>query len=730
MAEAVREVTMREIATAMGAVRETARLRAAREAWPYREIPAPGRPRRLYEISALPADIRERLDMPVTAGPSGRTEGEAAGASSQTKGEAGAVPASLQQDLPPGGPTDTPARQRGERGSQAGAVTEGPATPLPPSGGERPQGPFNAPSTAVENPAASDKLSQSVPPEPDALADRWERLPEFRRERAAAKLAAIDAALLISERDRIPMRAACQRAAAGSRWSGATLMAAWRAVRNLPRHRRAMALADRRPGRIARAECDPAAWEFFKFDYLRLEAPFLAACHRRLLRVADAQGWAVPASPAALLRRLEAECPREAIVLARQGQGALQRMLPPQQRLRPQFSLDAVNCDGFRFDNFVDWHGPGRDPVRPVGVFWQDLASGELLSFRIAETENADSYRLSFHDLLRAYGIPGAVYCDNGRGIAAKHLTGGTRNRYRFKIKPEDPIGLLTQLVGEDNIHWTTPYSGQSKPIERAFLEFAQDLCRSPALRGSWTGNRPDAKPENYRSRAVPRERFQQAVADFVRLHNARRGRRGQGMDGRSFDEKFAAGWDPARVARPSEAQLARWLLAAEAVTADYRSGAVTLLGTAYWAPELSAELALRPQGKRRVVVRFDPENLALPVTVERPDGSLIARAAPRSAVAFDSKEAASERAREKARLNRATKEALAIQKRMDGAELDRLLADAPPPQPAPLPPANVVAGAFGREPEAPAASGEGSEGDELVAPGDRRILEAIGWGG
>ncbi|MDE0109934.1 MAG: Mu transposase C-terminal domain-containing protein [Bryobacterales bacterium] len=696
---------MREIATATGAGRVTIRDRAAREGWPFREEPCAGRPRRLYEVSALPADIRRRLeqDPPEAAAGSdpARSDCEPHG------GQAGAASA----PLPPSDiPDDTPIRRPGDIGEGAGAV------PAPSNGS------FNAPSTAVEAGFLVD--SDGV----DLEALYW-ALPEARRARADAKLVAVDAALAIRDSDKIPMLAACERAAAaeGCRWSASALMASWRRIRGLPRHRRAMALADRRTGRVARAECDPEAWEFFKADYLRLEEPPAAACHRRLQRVAESRDWAVPASPAALLRRLEAECPREAIVLARKGRAALQRMIPPQQRLRPRFSLDAVNCDGFRFDNFVAWHpDPGRDPIRPVGVFWQDLHSGELLSFRIAETENADSYRLSFHDVLRDFGIPGDVYADNGRGIAAKHLTGGAVHRFRFKVKAEEPTGLITQLVGPKHVHWTTPYHGQSKPIERAFKEFAEDLCRSPALRGSWTGNRPDAKPENYRSRAVPREDFLRAVAEFVRLHNARRGRRGRGMDGRSFDEVFAAGWDPARVARPSEAQLARWLLAAEGVTADYRSGAVTLLKTAYWAPEMAAELAGRPKERRRVVVRFDPENLALPVTVERLDGSLIARAAPRGAVAFDSKEAAEERAREQRRLDRAAREALQVQKRMDDADLDRLLADAPLPQPAQLPPANVVAGAFGREPERPAAE----EGEDLAAAAERRVLEAIGWGG
>ncbi|WP_245528436.1 transposase domain-containing protein [Gluconobacter morbifer] len=45
--------------------------------------------------------------------------------------------------------------------------------------------------------------------------------------------------------------------------------------------------------------------------------------------------------------------------------------------------------------------------------------------------------------------------------------TGGIPNRFRFKVKEDEPVGIMTQLGVE--VHWTTPYSGQSKPIERAW---------------------------------------------------------------------------------------------------------------------------------------------------------------------------------------------------------------------------------------------------------------------
>lgn len=645
---APREATAREIAEALGVSNRSTQYRALREGWPHREAPCAGRPKRLYPVGSLPADVRAALgadDLPVA--------------------------------------------------------------------------PFNAPSTAVE----------AVPETPpgDPLEYRWERLTGERRRCAEAKLALVDRAVALASAEGIRMPAACDRVAAefDGAPAGRTLLSAWRAVRGLPYDRRAMALADRHRGCVVRAECHPAAWEAFKADYLRPEAPALAACHRRLLRIADGQGWAVPASPRPLLRRLEAEVAREVILLARRGEGALDRTVPPQERLRPEYALDAVNCDGFRFDNFVDWHGGGRDPIRPVGVFWQDLASGRPLSWRVAETENADSYQLSFHDLLRKYGIPRAIYADNGRGVAAKHLTGGIRHRFRGKHIPGDPVGLMTQLVGPDGIHWTTPYSGQSKPIERAFRDLAGEFAQSPGLRGSWTGGNPSAKPENYRSRAVPREAFLTELDAYMADYCARRGRKGIDMEGRSFDEKFASVWDPDRVRRPAEGHLARWLLAAEGVTADSRSGAVRILGTTYWDPAMARELADRPQAERKVVVRYDPDNLALPVTVERPDGSLVARAKPRGPVAFGSAEAARERGREKRRLRRATREALAVQRRIDAQELELLLAEAPVPEPPALPPARPAA-----EPAVAVSRAEDDELDELNRAGDELILRAIGMGG
>ena len=53
---------MLEIATATEQAKRHVTRRALREAWPYREVPHPGRPRRLYPVQSLPPDICAALE--------------------------------------------------------------------------------------------------------------------------------------------------------------------------------------------------------------------------------------------------------------------------------------------------------------------------------------------------------------------------------------------------------------------------------------------------------------------------------------------------------------------------------------------------------------------------------------------------------------------------------------------------------------------------------------------
>ena len=478
------------------------------------------------------------------------------------------------------------------------------------------------------------------------------------------------------------------------------------------------------------AGCHPEAWAAFKADWLRLERPTAEASVRAVLRIAAARGWEpVPGYAKYYLRRIERELGPQAIALARFGPEAVDRMSPPQIRDRGAlFSMQIVCADGHRWDVRVLW--PDGTIARPLLVGWQDIRSGSILAWRIGAEETSDLYRLSCADMLWKHGKPGDIIVDNGRGIAAKCLTGGMPNRYRGKILDEDPQGLLTQLVGAGHLHWSKPYSGQSKPIERAFRDFASDIAKDIRLAGAYTGKDTVSKPANYGSKEIPLEEFKRVVADGIAQHNARTGRRGLDMHGRSCDEVFAACADASGVygKQLDTRELARWMLAMKQVTAHAQNGSVTVFGARYWSEELAEALALRPKGQRQVVVRFDPERLDRAAVVERPDGRLIAVAEAQGRVPYLSSEAAERTARLRAGARKAARKQLDAALELDASQLGEMLDGCAEGQDRPeeAGPPNIVGIPAGPGPESDEA-----ELERLIEEGDEYTLGLeLGVGG
>ena len=432
------------------------------------------------------------------------------------------------------------------------------------------------------------------------------------------------------------------------------------------------ALAPRHAGRVAGVACPEEAWDALRADYMRLEQPNFTDCHRRLVALAAERGWALP-SAATLQRRLDA-IPVELRVLARQGVEALKKLYPAQQRTRDHFhALEAINADGHKWDVFVRW--PDGTILRPMMVAIQDLFSGKVLAWRVDRSENKEAVRLALGDVVETYGIPSHCWLDNGRGFASKWITGGTPTRYRFKVTDEEPSGLLTQLGV--TVHWTTPYHGQSKPIERAFRDMAGGIAKHPRFAGAWCGNRPDAKPENYASHAVPLDVFLATVGEGIAEHNARLGRSSRVCGRRlSFDQAFGASYAQSDtiITKATPEQRRLWLLAAEAIRVDRRDGAITLEGNRFWAEFLPA---LRGQ---LVTVRFDPQALQSPLHVYRSDGGFLGSAPCVLAVGFDDADAARDHARTQKTWLRAQKDMLAAERRMSIQQLAAMLPAGPGP--------------------------------------------------
>lgn len=444
-------------------------------------------------------------------------------------------------------------------------------------------------------------------------------------------------------------RSAAVAATSGQCGVGASTLWTWLAlVDGIAVADRLPYLAPRRAGGGTATEVDPGCWQVLISDYLRPEKPTFTECYRRMVRdYAAPRGLPVPIERT-LRRKFDREIDGRLVIARREGAEALRRSIPSQERsVLELHAMEAVNIDGHKFDVFVKW--PDGRIARPMMVGIQDIYSRKILAHRIDESENALATRLVFADLFRDYGIPKHCLLDNGRAFASKVITGGAKSRFRFKIKDEEPTGILTALGIV--IHWATPYRGQSKPIERAWRDLCDVISKHPQLAGAYTGNKPDAKPENYGSKAIPIDEFRAVVAAGIAAHNARTGRRTETTQGGSFDATFAASYAVSPIGKATAEQLRLALLTAEERMCDRQTGVVTLEGNRYWAPELADHAG------KRLTVRFDPDDLHGEVHVYDRAGAFIATAPAIAREGFFDKASAGKRRAQEADLRRQVRE-------------------------------------------------------------------------
>lgn len=455
--------------------------------------------------------------------------------------------------------------------------------------------------------------------DPAAGAWRWlESQPAKVRAEAERRLAIVGEVELLEQSGMTRTAAISDVSARHARAGKATLWGWLRAIEGVAPHNRLPALAPQYKGGGCEAEIDPLLWISFKSDFLRLSQATLTSVYDRTVKLAGERGLSI-ASERTFRRRLEREVPAGVIKLRREGEEALRRSIPAQRRTVDHLhAMECVNIDGHKFDVFVTPPN-GGNPIRPVMVALQDVRSSKVLAWRVGETESAALARLAFADLFQNFGIPLHCVLDNGRGFASKWLSGGAKTRFRFKVKEEEPTGLLTALGIQ--IHWALPYRGQSKPIERAFRDLCDTISRHPATEGAYTGPNPMKKPDNYGSRAMGWAEFQAHVANGIADHNAKLGRRGRDYRGRSFDGVFEESYATAPIGKATPEQLRMALLAAEQKLVNRQTGEIALFGNRYWSEECGGLHG------ERVTVRFDPDNLHSEVHLYAQDGRFLTTA-------------------------------------------------------------------------------------------------------
>jgi hypothetical protein len=399
--------------------------------------------------------------------------------------------------------------------------------------------------------------------------------------------------------------------------SASTLWNWLKLIRGVAPQHRLPALAPRRKGGGVEAEIHPELWRAFISDWLRPEEPPMTLCYESVADIAKERCIPLP-SERTFRRRLEKEVDPRIITRLRKGAEALRRSYPAQRRTVDHLhALECVNIDGHKFDVRVI----SRDGkvIRPILLGLQDVRSSKLVAWRVCETESAHHVRLVFGDLFEKWGIPVHCVLDNGRGFASKWITGGVKNRFRFKVKDEDPVGLITGLGIQH--HWALPYHGQSKPIERAWNDLTNRIAKHAFVSGAYTGRSPMHKPENYGKREIPWDDFVAHVERQIAKHNAKLGRTGRDYKGRSFDQVFAETYATAPIGKATPEQLRMALLAAEQKLVNRQTGEIQLFGNRYY-----SEACTRLHGQR-VTVRFDPDDLTKDIHLYDMEGRYLASA-------------------------------------------------------------------------------------------------------
>lgn len=256
----------------------------------------------------------------------------------------------------------------------------------------------------------------------------------------------------------IPVLKACATVAEETSHGARSVRRWYDAVRRHPRVEWVARLIPQWKPATKTAAMSPDAWAFLRDDYLRQSRPALRACYRRMVATAQAEGWSPIPSYHAARRRIEREVSVAERVYRREGDEALSRLYPAQERdrsaLRP---MQAINGDGHKADVMVLW--PDGQVERPMVIGLQDLASSKALAVRVDRSENGEVVRLAIADMIRDYGVPEIAVFDNGRVWASKEMTGGQLTRYRGRIRKEDPEGLLTSSVSPCTLHRSTTVS-------------------------------------------------------------------------------------------------------------------------------------------------------------------------------------------------------------------------------------------------------------------------------
>ena len=302
------------------------------------------------------------------------------------------------------------------------------------------------------------------------------------------------------------------------------------------------------------ASLDDNAKEIIEAIYLDPRKPSIASVERDIKQFGYELNYSI------INRYINNEIPNSVKVFYRMGEKAYHDRFDPYiQRDYTLFKAMEWGCGDHHLFDFVIIH-EGRI-FRPWLTMFIDMRSRKITGWHIDVVPNTLTIMRAFSMSVETCGLFENLLIDNGKDFKSAWFAGsGANSRWKERrTTPERETLDVIEGVLHDcgtKAHFATPYRGQSKPIERGFRTVIELFSkRRETYVGSNTIDRP-ADTKLFWGKINGRDRIEVTYtlpqlrddfSKFVTWFNAEWQHSGQGMDGGTPEEVFAANLEAKR---------------------------------------------------------------------------------------------------------------------------------------------------------------------------------------
>lgn len=176
-------------------------------------------------------------------------------------------------------------------------------------------------------------------------------------------------------------------------------------------------------------------------------------------------------------RRMAKALPYAQVMYMREGEKAFaDECLPYIERLYDDLHANDVwIADNHTFDFFTA--GENGKPHRVYLTAFTDAKSGVMVGWNLTENPCSDSTLLALRKGILKFGVPRAIYVDNGSEFLVSDI--GGRGHRRKKDWNKDPVPPTILSFLDIEMHNAIVRNAKAKPIERTFYTFKNHFSRA-----------------------------------------------------------------------------------------------------------------------------------------------------------------------------------------------------------------------------------------------------------